>query len=58
MRSPAPVKALLKYNGTECSRRMLGLLDANHINATDFRRVMFFNKLASSQIRDFRAAVG
>lgn len=58
MRSPAPVTALLKYNGTECSRRMLGLLDAKHINATDFRRVMFFNKLTSSQITDFRAAVG
>lgn len=58
MQSPAPVTALLKYNGTECSRRMLGILDANHMNRTDFRRVMFFNKLAASQITDFRAAVG
>ncbi len=58
MQSPAPVKALLKYNGIECSRRMLGILDAKHLNPTEFRRVMFFNKLAASQISDFRAAVG
>lgn len=58
MQSPPPIKALLKYNGSECSRRMLGLLDANHLNPTEFRRVMFFNKLAVSQITDFRAAVG
>lgn len=58
MQSPAPAKALLKYNGTECSRRMLGILDAKHMNRTEFRRVMFFNKLAASQISDFRAAVG
>lgn len=58
MRSPAPVKALLKYNGTECSRRMLGVLDAKRISRAEFRRVMLFNKLAASQITDFRAAVG
>lgn len=58
MRSPAPVKALLNYNGRECSRRMLGILDAKHINSTEFRRQMFFNKLNKSQIGDYRAAVG
>jgi Zn-dependent peptidase ImmA (M78 family) len=58
MQSPAPVKALLKYNGTECSRRMLGILDAKLMNRNEFRRVMFFNKLAASQISDFQAAVG
>ncbi len=58
MQSPAPGKALLKYNGAECSRRMRGVLDAKHMNRTEFRRVMFLNKLATSQIRDFRAAVG
>ena len=57
-RSPAAVNALLKYNGHECSRRMLGILDANHLNGSEFRRVMFFNKLGTSQIGDFRAAVG
>ena len=56
-RSASPVNALRKYNGTECSRRMLTLLDAGQINRADFCRIMFFNKLKSSQIDDFRAAV-
>jgi hypothetical protein len=37
---------------------MLSILDARHINQTEFRRIMFFNKMPSSQIRDFREAVG
>jgi hypothetical protein len=54
---PLPVRALKKYNGVECSRRLLGILDAGHINRTDFRRVVFLNKVPVSQIADFRAEV-
>jgi hypothetical protein len=57
-RQPDPVRALKKYNGIECSRRMLGLMDAGHINPTDFRRIVLLNKVAASQIADFRAEVG
>jgi hypothetical protein len=57
-RTPLPVNALKKYNGIECSRRMLAMLDAGHLNRTDFRRIMFFNKLAVTDIREFREAVG
>lgn len=57
LRNALPVNALRKYNGAECSRRMLTLLDAGQINRADFCRIMFFNKLKSSQIDDFRAAV-
>jgi hypothetical protein len=53
-----PANALRNYNGTECSRRMLGLLDAGEIKPGDFCRVMFFNKLKPQQIPEFRAAVG
>ncbi|WP_296605113.1 hypothetical protein [Nocardioides sp.] len=55
--SPRPVNALRKYNGTECSRRMLAVLDAGHLNRAEFRRIMFFNKIPASQIDDFREAV-
>lgn len=58
MTSPRPVNALRRYNGLECSRRMLSIHDAGHINRTDFRRIMFFNKIPASQIDDFRAALG
>ncbi len=62
-RAPTPkrnalaVNALRSYNGTECSRRMLSLLDGGQIKATEFCRVMFSNKLKPAQISDFRAAV-
>lgn len=55
---PLPVRALKKYNGAECSRRLLGILDAGHINQTDFRRVVLLNKVPVRQIPDFRAEVG
>lgn len=58
MSSALPVNALKKYNGVECSRRMLSILDSGHINQTEFRRIVLFNKLPASQINDFRAAVG
>lgn len=53
-----PVNALKKYNGVECSRRMLGILDAGHMNPTEFRRIMLLNKISASQISDYREAVG
>lgn len=56
-RSPRPVNAQRKYNGLECSRRMLGLLDSGHMNASEFCRVMFANRLRPSQISEFRMAV-
>lgn len=57
MRSPHAVNALRRYNGNECSRRMLAQLDSGQINAKDFCRVMFSNKLRPHQINEFRAAV-
>ena len=57
-RSPLPFNALRKYNGVECSRRMLALYDANGITTGDFCRVMFSNTYRSPRaINDFRAAV-
>ncbi len=57
-RNALPINALKKYNGVECSRRMLRLLDGGFINSADFRRIMFFNKIPATQIRAFREAVG
>ena len=57
MRSALPINALKKYNGVECSRRMLTMLDAGLINRSEFRRVMFANKLPVTHIEQFRAAV-
>ncbi len=37
------MNALRKYNGHECSRRMLALYDAGTIRTSDFCRVMFSN---------------
>lgn len=56
-RSLLPINGLKRYNGIECSRRMLRLLDGGAMSAADFRRVMFSNKLPASQIRAYREAV-
>ncbi len=56
-KSPRPVNAQKKYNGLECSRRMLRLLDSGHMNAAEFCRVMFANRLRPAQIYEFRMAV-
>lgn len=37
------MNALKKFNGHECSRRMLALYDAGTIKTRDFCRVMFSN---------------
>ncbi|MEV7398619.1 hypothetical protein [Aeromicrobium sp. NPDC092404] len=58
MSSARPVNALKKYNGVECSRRMLSILDSGHITQNEFRRIVLFNKLPAAQINDFRVAVG
>ena len=55
---PLAVNALKKYNGTECSRRMLAMLDAGQMNSAEFRRIVCFNKIRTSQISEFRRAVG
>lgn len=53
------VNALKKYNGLECARRMLNILDAGGISHGDFCRVMFSNTMRTkAQVNDFRAAVG
>ena len=52
------VNALKKYNGLECSRRMLAMLDAGQLNRSEFRRIALLNKIPSSQINEFREAVG
>ena len=56
--SPRPVNALRNYNGVECSRRMLAMLDTGKLSSADFRRIVFFNKIAISKISEFREAVG
>lgn len=57
-RSPKGLKALRKYNGVECSRRMLAIYDAQGISRGDFCRVMFSNKFRGVRsINDYRALV-
>lgn len=57
-RGPRGLKALRKYNGIECSRRMLAIYDSQGISRGDFCRVMFSNKYRGSQsINDYRALV-
>ena len=52
------INALKKYNGLECSRRMLNILDAGGISHGDFCRIMFSNTMRTkAQVDDFRAAV-
>lgn len=57
MSKPIPVNALRRYNGAECSRRMLALHDQGRVGAADFCRVMFGNKLRPRDIEVFRAAL-
>jgi Zn-dependent peptidase ImmA (M78 family) len=53
-----PMNALRKYNGYECSRRMLALYDAGTIKTSDFCRVMFSNAYRNDRaISDYRAAL-
>ena len=57
-RAMLPMNALRKYNGAECSRRMLALYDSGGISKADFCRVMFSNTYRSERaINDFRAAL-
>jgi hypothetical protein len=56
-RSLKPINAAKRYNGVECSRRMLSLLDGGQLSRGDFRRIMFFNKIPASQITAFREAI-
>ncbi|QWF20501.1 hypothetical protein KM427_16100 [Nocardioides sp. LMS-CY] len=57
-RAAKGLKALRKYNGVECSRRMLALYDAQGVSRGDFCRVMFSNKFRGAQsINDYRALV-
>lgn len=51
-RGPKGLKALRKYNGMECSRRMLAIYDAQGISRGDFCRVMFSNKFRGTQSID------
>lgn len=58
LRSARGFKALLKYNGPECSRRMLALYDSRTVNTGEFCRVMFSRKYRNERfISDFRAVV-
>jgi hypothetical protein len=53
-----PMNALRKYNGQECSRRMLALYDAGTIKTSDFCRVMFSNAYRNGRaISDYRAGL-
>jgi hypothetical protein len=57
-RSALAVNALKKYNGLECSKRMLAMLDAGRLSKSDFRRIVLLNKVPISRINDFRQSVG
>ena len=53
-----PMNALRKFNGQECSRRMLALYDSGTIRTNDFCRVMFSNAYRSDRaINDYRAGL-
>lgn len=53
-----PMNALRKFNGPECSRRMLALYDAGTIKTSDFFRVMFSNAYRSDRaISDYRSGL-
>lgn len=53
-----PMNALRRYNGHECSRRMLALYDAGTIKTSDFCRVMFSNAYRNDRaISDYRAGL-
>lgn len=57
-RNMLPMNALKKYNGPECSRRMLALYDSGGLSKADFCRIMFSNTYRSERaINDFRAAL-
>ena len=56
--SPLAVNALRKYNGVECSRRMLAMMDAGQISRADFRRIVCLNKISAAEIGDFRRSLG
>jgi hypothetical protein len=52
------MNALRKFNGHECSRRMLSLHDSGVVNTTDFCRVMFSNAYRNDRaISDYRAGL-
>jgi hypothetical protein len=55
--TPTAVNAIMRYNGAEFSRRMIGQLDRGAISENDFCRVVGLNKLKASQIPEFRAAL-
>ena len=53
-----PMNALRKFNGHECSRRMLAIHDAGTIKTSDFCRVMFSNAYRSDRaISDYRTGL-
>lgn len=52
-----PVNVLRAYNGAECSRRMLALLDAGAVKPAEFVRVMFSNKLRKHDVDQYRRAL-
>lgn len=56
-RSPNPINSLRRYNGTEFSRRMLEFLDEKRISHSEFRRIVFLNKIPLDMLNDFRKAV-
>jgi hypothetical protein len=53
-----PMNALRKFNGRECSRRMLALYDAGTINTNEFCRVMFSNAYRNDHsLTEYRAGM-
>lgn len=53
-----PMNAFRKFNGHECSRRMLALYDSGTIKTADFCRVMFSNAYRGDRaISDYRSGL-
>lgn len=53
-----PMNALRKFNGQECSRRMLDLYDSGIVRTNDFCRVMFSNAYRNDHaISEYRAGL-
>jgi hypothetical protein len=56
-RQPKPVNAIRRYNGPAFSRHMVQQLDAGRLSARDFCRVVALNRLKTTDIGEFKAAL-
>lgn len=57
-RSPGPMTALRRYNSPDYCRALLRHMGAGRIGPSEIRRTLFRNRLPTSAIGEFRAALG